>query len=280
MASASPTPAAPSPATAAPAAGSLVLDERFDNHTSASWQPYSVGMLNSDFGTIAARAVRGFSGGGTEWPSKNMVGEGVLRANYPANKAGGHNSGFIFDRFFPGAEEATLEYRVRFEGAEQGKAFEWAAGGKLPGLGGTVGGQSPTGCTTNASAIEGGFSARLMWRKGGALAAYMYLPDRDRSRCGVDITFFEGATPDRWYTIRQHIRLNTPGMRDGVLEMFVDGRRTLQKTDMYYRMSGKSKVQINNVLFHTYRGGKPDDSRFYSPNSDHVQFDDFKVWVK
>jgi hypothetical protein len=109
---------------------------------------------------------------------------------------------------------------------------------------------------------------------------YTYFPDRDRSKCGVDYKFLSNVEPNRWYTVRQHLRLNTPGKRDGLLEMYVDGKLTLRLTNAYFRESGKGSVKINNVLFHTYRGGKPTDTRFHSPNSDHVQFDDFKVWVK
>ncbi|MGL5860276.1 MAG: polysaccharide lyase, partial [Phycicoccus sp.] len=179
-----------------------MLEQDFGQHGgNDSTKDYTLDMVRSDFGEIAPRSVRGFDGDGTTWPARNTVGNGVLRANYPAGTAGGYNSGFIFDKFFPAADEATLEYRLRFESGSSGD-FEWAAGGKLPGLGGTTLGQSPTGCTKDENSIENGFSARLMWREGGDLVAYTYLPDRDTSKCGVDITFFENAQPDRWYSVQ------------------------------------------------------------------------------
>jgi Cellulose binding domain len=275
-----PPPPPPPPPAAGGSYGTLVLNENFSNRNSTTWQRYTLDMVRADFGAIGGRAPRGFDGGGDTWDADNRVRGGILRANYPPNIAGGYNTGFIFDKFFTQATEATFEYRVRFEGTGASNRFEWAYGGKLPGLGGTTIGQSPTGCTTDANAINNGFSARLMWRRDGRLVVYTYLPDRDTTKCGVDYTFLDAAQPNRWYTIRQHIRLNTPGQRNGLLEMFVDGQRTLQMTDVFYRKSGKDAIKINNVLFHTYRGGADTDKRFWSPNDDHIQFDDFKVWVK
>ncbi len=257
-----------------------MLDENFNNRTSDTWERYTLAMATADFDDLGPRGVRGFDGDGRRWLADNRVGNGVLRANYPPRIAGGYNSGFIFDKFFPAGEEATFEYRVRFEGSGAGNDFDWAAGGKLPGLGGTTQGQAPTGCTQNVGAIKNGFSTRLMWRRRGDLVVYTYFPDRDINKCGQDITFLAGAQANRWYTLRQHIKLNTPGQRNGLLEMYVDGKLALRRTDVLYRESGKGAVKINHILFHTYRGGAETDERFHSPNNEHIQFDDFKVWVK
>jgi hypothetical protein len=262
--------------------GQLVLDQNFNHHTGA-FQKYTLNMASADFNGLDVRSsaeVRGLDGNGKTWPANNRVGNGVLRANFPANIAGGTNCGFLFDKRFPDGEEATLEYRLRFEGAGASNTFEWAAGGKLPGLGGSSRDRGvPVGCTQNQTNIENGFSARLMWRRRGGLVVYTYFPNRT-TNCGTDISFFENAQPNRWYTVRQHIRLNTPGQANGLLEMYVDGIRTLRRTDIVYRIAGKGDVKLNNVLFHTYRGGAATDERFHSPNNDHIQFDDFKVWIK
>jgi hypothetical protein len=270
--------AAPAPAPSS--YGNLVLNESFNNRNSDSWERYTLAMANADFNGFGSRNVRGFDGDDIRWRADNRTSDGVLRANFPANIAGGYNSGFIFDKFFPSGEEATLEYRVRFDGSGPGDDFEWAYGGKLPGLGGTSQSQSPTGCTQNDSTIKNGFSARLMWHRRGDLVIYTYLPDRDTDKCGVPTTFLQNAQPNRWYTVRQHIKLNTPGQRNGLMEMFVDGRLGLRQTNVLYRESGKGAVKINNVLFHTYRGGRETDERFHSSKNEYIEFDDFKVWVK
>lgn len=257
-----------------------MLDENFNTRNSSSWQNYTLSMATADFNGLGSRDARGFDGNGENFPANNTAGYGVLRANFPPRASGGYNSGFIFDKFFPSAEEATFEYRVRFEGSGPDNDFDWAYGGKLPGLGGTSQTQSPTGCTTNEDQIRNGFSARLMWHRRGELVVYTYLPDRDTDKCGVSTIFLENAQPNRWYTLRQHIKLNTPGQRNGLMEMFVDGRLALRETNVFYRETGKGAVKLNNILFHTYRGGSDSDERFQSPKNEHIQFDDFKVWVK
>ncbi|MGL5866333.1 MAG: polysaccharide lyase [Dermatophilaceae bacterium] len=282
MKTASLGPWVPSDGAPPPDPGTPVLEENFATHNSAEWQPYTVDMLKADFEDLKGGDYQGIEDDGSVWPAKTTVGKGVLRAHFPANSAGTSKSGFMFNSLFPGAEEATLEYRVLFEGAGPDKKFVSAEGGKLPGLSGTAAEKPPTGCLTDQDIIDNGFSARTTWRAGGTLVAYLYTPDRNPGdvACGLDIPFFEGAVADKWYTIRQHIRMNTPGERDGLLDMYVDGKRTLHKTDMYYRISGKSDVKIDRAMFHTFRGGKDGDPRFFSPNDDHLQFDHFKIWVK
>lgn len=257
----------------------LVLNENFNNH-SGDFQRYTSSMAKSDFGTITARSsgeIRGLDGP-KKWRANNQVGKGVLRSNYPKNIAGGTNCGFLFDKRIPDTEEAVLEYKIKFEGTGKNNEFVWAAGGKLPGLAGSNKENGiPVGCTKSQSNIQNGFSCRLMWRKGGRLVVYTYLPDRT-SNCGVDYPI-ANVSANKWYTVRQHIKLNSPGKSNGVLEMYINGKLALRKTNMKYRNSGKGNVKINDVIMHTYRGGKPDDKRFHSPNNDHIQFDDFKVWV-
>ncbi|TAA46054.1 polysaccharide lyase [Corallincola spongiicola] len=255
----------------------LVRDINFNNR-SGSFKSYTQAMATADFGTLeknAAGDVRGLDRPGTTWRARNAVGNGVLRTNYPANIAGGTNSGILFDQKFAAADEAVMQYRIKF-----GENFEWAAGGKLPGLAGGTG-RIPVGCTQNLNTIENGFSARLMWRKRGDLVVYTYFPNRLEPRqgnCGIDYKFAE-VEDNRWYTIRQYIKLNTPGQKNGVLRMEIDGEVGLDMRDVEYRISGKSSVKINDFIFHTYRGGGANDTRFHSPNNEYIYMDDFKVWT-
>ena len=255
----------------------LVKDIDFNNRT-GSYRTYTQAMATSDFGTLeknAAGDVRGLDRPGTTWLARNAVGNGVLRANYPANIAGGVNTGILFDQKFAPTEEAVMEYRIKFD-----NNFKWAAGGKLPGLAGSEG-QIPVGCTQDVNRIKNGFSARLMWRKNGDLVAYTYLPNRlepHPGNCGIDYKFAQVDT-DQWYTIRQYIKLNTPGQKNGILRMEIDGQVGLEMRDVEYRLAGKDSVKINDFIFHTYRGGGATDVRFHSPNNDYIYMDDFKVWT-
>ena len=258
---------------------------------SGEYIDYDLAMAKADFGDInnrGTREIRGLDSLGKTWPHRTKVGEGSLRAHFPANIASGGRSGFLFTKNISPSEEATMEYKIKFD-----DNFKFCYGGKLPGLGGSVSpnGSMPWGGNENQNVVHSGFSTRLMWRRHENLVVYAYLPERIDSegnlttrsgrpaKWGEDIEFFRPVERGRWYTIRQYVKMNTPGERDGILEMYVDGELKLRRTDIEYRLPGQN-VKINAAVMHTYRGGGRDDSRFHSDKSEHIYFDDFKVWAK
>ncbi|MEW7278311.1 polysaccharide lyase [Aquimarina sp. 2201CG1-2-11] len=260
----------------------LIFDQNFNQYNGQNKQ-YTRSLANNDFPRIAGRTsggnVRGLS---NHFPQRNRVINGELRAEYTKNDASGRSGGFVFDNSFNGVEEATLEYRVKFA-----NDFVWATGGKLPGLGGasTSNGAQPAGCTQNQNTIKNAFSARLMWRSNRThtqapyLILYDYLPNR-QTRCGGN-TRLGNLTlqKNKWYTIKQYIKLNTPGRRNGILKMYVNGQKLLDQDDVLFRLSGKGSVKINSIVMHTYRGGNRTDPVWHSPQNDYAYFDDFKVWT-
>ncbi len=263
--------------------GNLVVDVNFNNRSGA-YQDYDEAMARADFGDINNRGVgeiRGLDRPGKTWPHRTKVGDGDLRLHYPANIAGGGNSGMIFVKNVTPSEEATMEYRIKFD-----DDFFFCYGGKLPGLAGSVNanGNLPWGGTENENLVHSAFSTRLMWRRHKNLVVYTYLPERIDAngnvirKWGKDIEFFRPVEQGRWYTIRQYVKMNTPGKKDGILEMYVDGELTLRRTNMEYRISGKD-VKVNAAAIHSYRGGPANDTRFHSDKDEHIYFDDFKVWV-
>lgn len=261
----------------------LVFESDFNQYTNS--ETYTIPMATSDFGPIGARTsgeIRGLDSNAKTWPHKTRVENGLIKAEYLKDIASGQFGGFLFDRSFADTEEAVVEYKVKFD-----KNFIWTYGGKLPGLGGsslTSNGAIPSGGTKNLNYITNGFSARLMWRQSGAgnparFVVYTYFPDRDIEKSGVEIAFLRDIKLDTWYTIKQYIKLNTPGMRDGLLKMYVNGEIKLDRDDILYRNEGKSNVKINALILNTYRGGGKDDTRWHSPTTDYIYFDDFKVWT-
>lgn len=244
----------------------------FNQYTGA-YTDYNVATANTDFEgirSVSAGEIRGLDAGATVWPQRTKVGEGVLRAHFPAEMATGQKTGFIFDKGMPASEAAIMEYKLKFS-----KDFQWKLGGKLPGLGG---GGIPVGCTTNLDKIQNGFSTRLMWRANGNLVVYTYFPNRDITKCGVDYQIFSNMKTEQWYTVRQELKLNTPGEYNGVMKMYVDNVLVLDKKDILFRLSGKSNVKIDQIVFHTYSGGS-DDSDWWSTEDQWIYFDDFKVWA-
>jgi len=151
--------------------GNLVIDQNFDSYNGQN-REYSLNMLRDDFPNVTARTSGEIRGIGSGWPQESRVINGELRAEYIKNAASDRRGGFLFDSSFPGAEEALLEYKVKFD-----KNFVFATGGKLPGLGGAARSQGslPAGCTQNQSIVENAFSLRLMWRRNRAQTQAPYI---------------------------------------------------------------------------------------------------------
>ncbi|WP_242424053.1 polysaccharide lyase [Frankia sp. EI5c] len=159
-------------------------------------------------------------------------------------------------------DELHLSYRVRF-----GKGFQFARGGKLPGLfGGThvAGGHTPDG--TN------GFSTRYMWRSGGKGQVYAYLPASTQYGTTLGLGTWE-FVPGRWTAVQQRVRLNTPGRADGSLTVWIDGREVFRQDGMLYRST--PALRIEGVFFSTFFGG--DDLTWASPVDQYADFATFVV---
>lgn len=67
----------------------------------------------------------------------------------------------------------------------------------------------PSGCQPKPSSI--GFSSRIMWRDGGDLVSYMYLPG-DNSLCGQDWKYGGSKGSSSWQRAEIYTKMNTPGM--------------------------------------------------------------------
>ncbi len=181
----------------------------------------------------------------------------------------------------PRNEHLGLDLRYRFAQAAgqagQQEAYmryyllvgpEWASSpdtGKLPGFAGTYnrvgwGGRGWDGLK--------GWSARGAFYKGVAkdhpahgllaLGNYVY-HSKSRNIYGEMFPWSasEGLAllaPNRWYCIEQHVRLNTPGKEDGVLQAWVDGQPVFSKTD--FRFRDTLAVGIEDAWFDLYVGGQ------------------------
>src|SRR6266446_1498905 len=155
-----------------------------------------------------------------------------------------------------------LAYDVRFE-----PGFDFARGGKLPGL---YGGDAPSGGADTSR----GFSTRYMWRTGGAGEVYAYVPDKS-GRYGESIS--PGAwtfVPGQWQRLEQEVIVNYIGQKDGVLRVWVDGRLVVNRTDILYRVS--NSVLVAGLMFSTFFGGH--DLSWASPLRQIAFFRDFQFF--
>jgi hypothetical protein len=210
------------------------------------------------------------------WGRPNLMGQpsagqpGALRLRYPAGSINpGHRTAPVGGAGFlwaagTGRDARCLTYRLRL-----GEGFAFARGGKLPGL---FGGQAPSGC--GAADLARGFSARLMWRAGGEGELYLYAPDR-AVRCGDSIgggSF--RLTPGRWAEISQEVVLNRPGAADGVIRLWVDGQRVLERGGLTLRTDATTRV--DGLMFSSFFGGA--DASWASPRDQFADFAAITVW--
>jgi hypothetical protein len=249
------------PGGPARASGMLLMNATFG---SAAIGAYAQSNVEGDFG---ARAT--WNNGLTEGRAVIVeeAGNRFLRVTYVGGAFGPDAGGVQFVVALGASyDEMYFAYRVRFA-----PGFTFMRGGKLPGL---VGGTAPTGCVSDIS----GFSARNMWRPGGAAVQYMYWPDKV-STCGDDFAYMDGGAavtfvPGTWHEIEHRVVMNAPGRKNGVMQAWFDGRSVLDRSDFGYRVAGHS-FGIDAMYFSTFFGGS--DATWAPATAQVADFDDFRT---
>lgn len=189
-----------------------------------------------------------------------------LQVHYPKGSVGPSEGGAQFMVRLPrGYDELYCAYQVRFAAG-----FNFIRGGKLPGL---VGGSHPTGGRPR----DDGFSARLMWRTGGAAVQYVYYPQQ-ASTYGVDLPYLLAGGPARfqpgvWHRVEHRLVMNTPGQANGILQAWIDGQLALDQHDRVWRLD--ASVHVDALYFSTFFGGN--DPSWGAARDESVDFDDFIV---
>jgi hypothetical protein len=245
-------------------------DPLYADFEAAATGVYTQERASLDFGSGAVDYVRGR----VAVAAGCATGGQCLRVTYPRGQTGPANGGQFPVDLRP-TTEAYLAYDVYFA-----PVWDWAgtlhAGGKLPGL---CGGTCPSGGpdnhpgTSEAKAGEG-FSARYMWRADGELVVYLYHQDMPGD-FGEDIAVADHLRlpVGRPVRLAQYIRLNTPGVADGVFKVWVDAELVLDRNDL--RLMSAPEGSIHRFLFSTFYGGDGDG---WGPVLDtHAEFDNFVV---
>ena len=188
-----------------------------------------------------------------------LVGE-ALRVTVKQGKVQGVNTQFRFaDNLGEEPQEMYFRYYLRL-GENWNPKLE---GGKLPGFAGTYnragwGGRRANG--VNGWSARGAF---FRWRDQispmGALrgiGSYVYFADMPATY-GSLWGWNEGPTgmleKNRWYAVEQHVRLNTPGRADGLLQAWIDGRLAFEKQDIRFR--DIPDLRIESLWLNVYHGG-------------------------
>ena len=184
----------------------------------------------------------------------------ALRVEYPEGGIGPKESGVSFPIVFRNISnveqglfnELYIRYYVKFE-----KGFDFRLGGKLPGIMGggdswtRSGGQQPDG--------SNGWTLRFMWREGGEIVIYAYLPKSQngkwgRKEWGQDITTGVYSTPGQWYCIEQYVNIGTPGKDDGVLKVWMNNELKIFIDDLRFWNVENNFGKIGGIYFSTFHG--------------------------
>ena len=190
-----------------------------------------------------------------------------LRVRYPKGGVGPQEGGAQW-KMGLGAryDELYCAYWVRFA-----SGFDFARGGKLPGLVGgaaNTGGRKPSG--------QDGWSARMMWRSGGAVVQYVYHVDQP-TQYGEDLSWNVGGQrafmPGTWHRVEHRCVMNRPGQRDGIVQGWFDGALALDRRDLRFR--DVDSFSIDAFYFSTFFGG--DDPSWAPSKDERVDVDQFMI---
>lgn len=251
--------------------GSVIYSQDF---SSASQGLYQGDQLHEQWDSPVWHM--GFDEGRVKIITDDAAHGNVMQVTYPAGAYGSAGApAFLVDVQFDSNspksyDELYLSYDIKFA-----DNFEFVHGGKLPGLCGASIDQAPeTGCNTGGGYPSGydGWSTRGMWRQNGALENYVYHAGQT-NYYGDDLFWGSNGSRGQWHRIQQRVVLNTPGVADGIIETWLDGKKVLSVTDMLYRKTGA--IGINLFYFSTFYGGN-DPS--WAPSSDQTAFfDNFRI---
>ncbi len=152
-------------------------------------------------------------------------------------------------------DEAWFRYYIYLDD------FRPVSSGKLPGLADASRVSTAKGCKPSTESAAG-WSARYMFDAVGTRGArpgevpigvYVYHLGQERD-CGDEWIFTKALTQKRWTCIEGHVRMNTPGRANGLIEAWMDGERVFWKDGLAFRRPGEN-VGIREMWNNVYFGG-------------------------
>lgn len=184
----------------------------------------------------------------------------ALRVEIPQGDHFGLDMGFDFkDKLGYEPEAVYFRYYLRL-------GDDWiptADGGKLPGLAGTYdkagwGGRRAdplTGWSMRGSFNRTPSPANPLTGR-TTIGTYAYHAEME-DRFGDHWYWTKDGRGvlerNRWYCLEQYFKVNTPGLRNGILRAWIDGSLAFEKTDVYVR--DVDSLKIERVWMNVYHGG-------------------------
>lgn len=203
---------------------------------------YTESMFNTDFNN--------------EWGSitgsANIINENNSNKLAVTHPVGHYKKGISAGKELNEFNELYFSYEITF-----GKDYDFSMGGKMPGLSGLNPNVSakPDGCKTIGE--DEGFSLRSMFREDGRAIGYFYHQDKTKS-CGDEIDYqHEGQNfsfkREKTYLIEQFVKMNDANQANGIVTIYVNGFKVLEKTNMTFSENGI--YGINYQYFQLWHGG-------------------------
>lgn len=166
-----------------------------------------------------------------------------------------------------------LRYSIMFP-----SNFDWVKGGKIFGIYiGDIG-------SNGGDHIPNGASARLMWRTGGLLEAYLYYSGNQVSELENEpgyitnndfgVSLWRGsfrAQAGNWTDITLRVKSNSFKKNDGYIGLTVNNV-TMEFNRMMWSVNA---LPINGIMCHTFFGGQ--DVTWSTPIDQYAHFKDFSV---
>ncbi|KAF5282780.1 hypothetical protein FQR65_LT02777 [Abscondita terminalis] len=223
-------------------------------------QTYTNVLATSDFDSV------------TGWDnSRAMISNGTLRIKIEKNALSGAG-GLISNTKIPDGSAYELSFDVRFD-----SKFDWSRGGKV-GFGFGIG-NGNTGC--NLPLDGAGGSLRIMWYNNTDtnrvyFIPYLYyqgMPGPCGDNFGKTYPTSGSITKNTWYSVYMYIRSNTNSNTDGHVQIKINGVTLIDQSMSW--TTDDSKRLINNLSFHTFRGGKGD--QWMSSTDGYIYYDNLFV---
>ena len=201
----------------------------------------------------------------------------ALRVKIAEGSTGALNTLFKFQKE-TGVEPESIYFRYYLRLADDWN--QTLQGGKMPGISGTYGVAGWGGRKVNGKngwSARGSFGLSIPEKNPLAnlhpIGTYCYHADMKSSYgdiWGWQRDYRGFLEKNRWYSIEQYLKLNTPGKNNGILRAWVDGRLAFEKTDIRFR--DVEKLKIEQIWMNVYHGGtKP------SPYDQHLFIDNVVI---
>ncbi|WP_309397904.1 polysaccharide lyase [Cerasicoccus maritimus] len=237
---------------------------------------YTLTNVSEDFPNTTFTNLNGLAPSESVASRASIVDQGdsrVLEVSHPTDGVGlNGNAGISFEVALPERMEYYFAYNIEFKDNGMG-FFDWIKGGKLPGF---AGGSHPSG----GNYSEDGFSSRYMWTYGGSMILYAYWIDQngtqiDGMHYGENIDMDFAFEADKRYEIVQRVKMNTPGLYDGAIQTWINGKLCHENLAMRFRKSGATWM-IDQFYFVMFYGGN--NSTWAPPNDNTTFFDNIRIW--